>query len=646
MPKVIFKPGFSVEYTEPNTPCANLGNWKRHGQDYKLPVLRYKKLSSRPWQEDCFKKLLDKRLWIVTAPMASGKTLLICALAYKKLCRNKDLRVIISVPQTIIADGFASDKFELPSGEHVNWTVSTRNDLCSANRDPVSNSTIQHTLHWLKRPASFEMEDRVLLCAHATLAEAYGKEPGAFKNVLVIIDEAHHALCMDNHSLCIQNRLGALITHAAINGIELGLTTATFFRSDAADIVPAKYLSMFERYRLGFPEFLENIRPFGHFSYDFILYAASWLPMLKRLFRQRVGKTIVYVPAVNSGSSIGKHCEVALVLKAIAGKDKPVIKDADKPVMRVQRGGSWVKVVNLVEEANRGAKKEALFRAHRSGKAGAVDVIIALNMFREGANWEWADREIIIGPRNSIVDLLQTIGRLFRRPKNRTKPRASVIHLLSRGLATVGEENQKAEIRTKLNDYLKAIFASMLLEQLFTPPAALRAQVPKIGQPERDPKPALTELLGTICEPEVLLTSIFSSLLDWQQRHGTKDCKRLKAELDILVSAALKPYGLAGVAAEVSALVWSACAKRTAQLRGISAAQMDVELLRDSPLDFVLAYTSGLYGIKDLHDLRTQLRNAFMSFEEARAYARASGIKNSREWREHVRALKQKPEAL
>lgn len=632
------KPGFSASYlAEPR-----LGAWKAHGQTYKWAKHKYKRLTDRPWQHTCFNRVKDQPYWIVNAPMAAGKTLLICALAYTKLVKNKKLRVVISVPQTVIADGFVSDKFELPAGKRVDWHVSARNDLCNDNRDPVANSTIEHTLRWLRRPASLEVEDRVLLCAHATLAEAFSRDPSVFKDLLVIIDEAHHATCVEEQDLRLQNKTGAIIGHALEGHIELGLTTATFFRSDTADIVPAKHLSRFYLYRLSFPEFLENIRPFERFSYDFMLYEVTWLDALNRLFDERIGKTIVYVPPVNSSASVGgKQCDVNLVLQAIAGCQNPIIRDADQPVMRVKRGKRWIKVVNLVDESFRGAKKEAIFRAQRSGKADAIDVIVTLKMFREGANWEWADRAVIIGPRNSIVDLLQTIGRLLRRPRAGAKPHAQVVHLLSKGLDDQDEEAKRQETRIKLNDFLKAVFASLLLEQVFMPPARCLA-VPREGKiaAERQQKPTLVELLDSVCEPEVLIAKILNDLLEWQQRYGAKDIKALKSAFDTITKDALVPRGLGHSVDDVVELIWSACTKRSSLMRGTSAKVLDIDLVDETPLDFMLAYTSGMYGIKDLRDLRTRLYDAFVSYQEACAGAKAAGTASRRQWVEHVRSLR------
>lgn len=632
MKGVVRKSGFNLKYRS-----VKLGEWVPHDQQYSAPKHSYKKLADRHWQQQCFHRVKDKRLWIINAPMAAGKSLLICAVAHAKMVSNPKLRVIISVPQTVIADGFVSEQLVLACGTSLHWSVSARNDLCSDKRDPIANSTIQHALHWLKRPAGSELEDRVLLCAHATLVETYSADPGTFQDVLVVIDEAHHAVCTDTEGLRLQNRLGALVRHALDTQMEMGLTTATFFRSDTETIVPKSEISKFARYNLSVPEFLEAIRPFKRFSYDFLLYEISWLEPLCRMFQERLGKTIVYVPNVLSSASLGgKHCDTDLIIQAIAGCANPEVRDADKPVMLVKRKSQWVRVINLVDERGRGAKKEAIFEAQRSGNADGIDVIIALNMFREGANWEWADRAIIIGPRNSLVDLLQTLGRLFRRPKSGAKPHARVIHLLAGG---VREQANVEEMRVRLNDYLKAVFATMLLEQLFTPPVARKAKSDTPSEGPVRPKLTLVELLGDIAAPNELIVEIFNKLMDYQQRYGTKDATELKAAFEKMTKDVLDRYDLGHVAAEVASMIWTACTKRAKTM--CSAKMFDINLLSDSPLDFVTAYTSGLYGIRDFRDLRARLRESFTSYEECKAHARSMGIKNKAEWVAYVKKLRQ-----
>src|SRR5262249_10478428 len=148
------------------------------------------------------------------------------------------------------------------------------------------------------------------------------------------------------------------------------------------------------------------------------------------------------------------------VLKAIAGTDNVVFADEDQPIMRVKRGDDWIKVVNLVDERLREQKKEAIIAAHKKADGDDIDVIIALGMFKEGANWRWADREVIIGRRGSLTEIIQMIGRLFRDAVG--KSHVEVYQLLPFALDQV----DKTVIRDDFNGYLTAILLSMLLENV------------------------------------------------------------------------------------------------------------------------------------------------------------------------------------
>lgn len=62
--------------------------------------------SMRTWQVDAFNDLRDTPLMILNAPMGSGKSWLMCALAAFKMQKDPSLRTVIGVPQSIIAFGF------------------------------------------------------------------------------------------------------------------------------------------------------------------------------------------------------------------------------------------------------------------------------------------------------------------------------------------------------------------------------------------------------------------------------------------------------------------------------------------------------------------------------------------------------------
>src|SRR5262249_6835639 len=146
---------------------------------------------------------------------------------------------------------------------------------------------------------------------HSTLVRAFAKNPAAFQNLLIIIDEAHHVRHSGNQEsdANLTNQLGTIVKYglAHPDSIQFGLTTATFFRGDKAPLIPET--ADFSRYDLSYEEYFEGCHFLHSFSYDFILYGTSFLEPLKQLFNEKIGKTIMYIPTVNTVASLGAKGE-------------------------------------------------------------------------------------------------------------------------------------------------------------------------------------------------------------------------------------------------------------------------------------------------------------------------------------------------
>ena len=171
--------------------------------------------SPRGWQERAFKDLCDERLMILNAPMGSGKSWLMCLLSAHKMKTNRNLRSIIAVPQTIIAPGFANAKLWMPTGECLHWRVS--HNLC---RKEASKGTVKYVIDWLSQKY-LSLDDRVLLCTHATLVQAYRKLKAQnslhlLTDLLLWVDEAHHVKNISMEDIegeVISNGIGELVQH-------------------------------------------------------------------------------------------------------------------------------------------------------------------------------------------------------------------------------------------------------------------------------------------------------------------------------------------------------------------------------------------------------------------------------------------------
>ena len=90
-----------------------------------------------------------------------------------------------------------------------------------------------------------------------------------------------------------------------------------------------------------------------------------------------------------------------------------------------------------------------------------MDIIIALGMAKEGFDWIWCDHALTVGHRSSLTEIVQIIGRATRDAPG--KARARFTNLIAEPDAS---EEAVAEA---VNDTLKAIAASLLMEQVLAP---------------------------------------------------------------------------------------------------------------------------------------------------------------------------------
>ncbi len=107
-----------------------------------------------------------------------------------------------------------------------------------------------------------------------------------------------------------------------------------------------------------------------------------------------------------------------------------------------------------------------------------VDIIIALGMAKEGFDWIWCEHALTIGYRSSLTEIVQIIGRATRDAPG--KVRARFTNLIAEPDA--GEQ----AVTEAVNDTLKAIAASLLMEQVLAPRFEFRPKTPASG-----PQPGL-----------------------------------------------------------------------------------------------------------------------------------------------------------
>ena len=97
----------------------------------------------------------------------------------------------------------------------------------------------------------------------------------------------------------------------------------------------------------------------------------------------------------------------------------------------------------------------------RMNSRDALDILIALGTAKEGFDWAWCECCITIGIRSSLTEIVQIIGRCTRDCEG--KKHAQFINLIP------CPDAAQDDVSMAVNDFLKAISASLLMEQVMAP---------------------------------------------------------------------------------------------------------------------------------------------------------------------------------
>ena len=90
-----------------------------------------------------------------------------------------------------------------------------------------------------------------------------------------------------------------------------------------------------------------------------------------------------------------------------------------------------------------------------------LDIIIALGMAKEGFDWPFCEHALTVGYRGSLTEIIQIIGRATRDSENKTH--AQFTNLIAQ------PDAQDDVVKASVNNMLKAITASLLMEQVVAP---------------------------------------------------------------------------------------------------------------------------------------------------------------------------------
>lgn len=390
----------------------------------------------------------NSRYLLIKAPPASGKSRALMFIALDKI-RNQGLKkVIVAVPERSIAGSFAKADLKKDNNFFANWEPNDDYNLCTPGMDG-SNSKVTAFKNFV------DNSEEILICTHATLRFAFEElEESKFDNILLAIDEFHHV------SADIDSRLGELIRSImAKSNAHIIAMTGSYFRGDSVPVLLPEDEEKFTKVTYNYYEQLNGYKYLKSLGIGYHFYQGKYTSAILDIL-DTDKKTILHIPNVNAGESTkDKYQEVDTILDAI-GEVKKV--DSETGVIFIKRytDKKIIKVADLVNDNPK--DREKIITYLRNIKSlDDMDLIIALGMAKEGFDWPYCEHALTVGYRGSLTEVIQIIGRATRDSSN--KNHAQFTNLIAQPDAA------DSEVKISVNNMLKAITASLLMEQVLAP---------------------------------------------------------------------------------------------------------------------------------------------------------------------------------
>lgn len=406
------------------------------------------KLGMREMQRRVYEKSSAQYL-LVKAPPASGKSRALMFVALEKLRTHQVKKVIVAVPDRSIAKSFAPTDL-VTHGFHSNWDISRKYDLCTPGVDSRKTEVF---VSFMK---SNEEDATILLCTHSTLRFAFEKIGAvAFNDVLLAVDEFHHV------STDVDNRLGELIR--AVMGrsnAHIVAMTGSYFRGDCVEVLSPREEERFVKVTYNYYEQLNGYQYLKSLGIGFHFYNGPYYNALSDTDVLDINKkTIIYIPSVNSAESTkDKYEEVDRIIESIGSWEYT----DDNGLYHIKSTtGRELIVADLIDDRDVETRSRILSYLRNVSAPEDVDIILALAMAKEGFDWPFCESTLTIGYRGSLTEIVQIIGRCTRDSFNKT-------HAQFTNLVAEPSANRE-EVVESVNNILKAITASLLMEEVIAP---------------------------------------------------------------------------------------------------------------------------------------------------------------------------------
>ena len=432
----------------------------------------------------------DAQYLLLKAPPASGKSRALMFVALDKLTNQGIKKVIVAVPERSIGASFRPTPLK-QFGFFADWEVAPDCDLCGVGSDD-GEGKIKKFIQFLKEDSA-----RVLICTHATLRHAYpALDNSAFDGCLLAIDEFHH-VSADSEN----NRLGDLL-HGIMGGSTAHVLamTGSYFRGDGVPVLLPQDEEKFQRVTYNYYEQLNGYTYLKSLGIGHHFYQGKYLSAIGEVLDTNK-KTIIHIPSVNSAESPSedKYAQVDAILDKIGTFES---KDPVTGLQYIKRHGDGriIKVADLVNDDPREREKVVGFlRGVRN--VDDVDIIIALGMAKEGFDWAYCEHTLTVGYRSSLTEIVQIIGRCTRDSANKTH--AQFTNLIAQ------PDAKTQEVAVAVNNMLKAISCSLLMEQVLAPNFKFKTKLPT----DTETKPGVIKIRG-FKEPTAKVKKILESDLN------------------------------------------------------------------------------------------------------------------------------------
>lgn len=409
-------------------------------------------LGMRAMQERAYEKR-DEKYLLLKAPPASGKSRALMFIALDKLLHQNIKKVIVAVPEKSIGGSFGNADLS-SSGFESDWHVEAGYNLCTIESNQSRSEIFKEFL---------TNDAKILICTHSTLRNAFETiNESRFDDTLLAIDEFHHLSASDASVL--GNVLKSIM---AKSNAHIMAMTGSYFRGDAHPILLPEVEELFTKVSYNYYEQLNGYEHLKSLGIGYHFYQGRFTEAIGEVLDLNK-KTIIHIPHVNSRESTkDKHSEVGFILDVIG---EVVSEDKETGVISVKcADGRVLKVANLVnDDPQERPKIDKYLREIK--KAEDMDIIIALGKAKEGFDWPFCEHALTVGYRASLTEIIQIIGRATRDSDNKTH--AQFTNLIAQPDAT------DASVTNATNDMLKAITASLLMEQVLAPNFKFKTKLP------------------------------------------------------------------------------------------------------------------------------------------------------------------------